>query len=109
MTAGLLATAVARPLVMLLDGTVVVPGVVFTLIPLLLAGLVWSQKPALLIVATVLSAVFLIGALRAPLVQTRIAHPEAKGYFLVALLELVGGATATLCGGSAVLKYLRAR
>jgi hypothetical protein len=109
MIAGLVATALARPLIMMLDGRFVLPGLIFTTIPLVSIVLVWTCKPILLTLVTAVSALFFVGALRAPLVQSRLAHPESTAYFLVALLELMGGATATLAGFSVLLSQFRAR
>lgn len=98
MMAGMLANAAARPIVMVLDQAFALPGLIFTLIPLVMVALVWTRNRWLIALVTVVSALFLLGALGEPLVQARLANPEAIGYFVVVLLELVG-ITLTMAAG----------
>ena len=98
MMAGLLANAVARPLVMVLDHAFVLAGLLFTLLPLVMIALLWTRNRWLIALVTVINALSLFGALREPLVQTRLANPDAIGYFIVALLELLGGVLTTAAG-----------
>jgi hypothetical protein len=98
MMAGLLANAVARPLVMALDRAFVLPGLLFTLLPLVMIAFVWTQNRWLITLVTIINALSLFGALREPLVQTRLANPDVIGYFVVALLELLGGVLTTTAG-----------
>jgi hypothetical protein len=57
MIAGLLANAIARPLVMVLDQAFAILGLVFTLIPLVMVVLVWIRNRWLILLVTLLSVV----------------------------------------------------
>lgn len=102
MMVGMLANAVARPMVMILDQAFALLGLIFTLIPLIMVALVWTRNHWLIALVTAVNAFFLLGAIGDPLVQSRLANPEATGYFVVVLLEL-GGITLTAVTGMGVL------
>jgi len=106
---GLMAMALGPILTIVLDRTLAPFGVIFVAIPLALVGLVLTRNRWLLLVAVVLSALYLLGAVRAGPVQYRLAHPEATGYFIVALLQVLGSAIATVAGVGAFLRTVVAR
>ncbi len=93
---GLFAAAAGPLLVMVLDQRLALIGLVFAAIPLAMAGLVLTRNRWLIAVVVLVSAVFLVSGLRAPIVQARLANPAAIGYFLVAFLEMAGSAVATV-------------
>jgi hypothetical protein len=96
--AGLIAMALGPILTMLLDGRLATFGLIFVAIPLALLGLVLTRNRWLILVAVIVSALYFLGAIRAAPVQYRLAHPEATGYFVVALLEVLGSAVSTVSG-----------
>ncbi len=96
--AALVATAIGPVLTMVLDRTLAPMGFVFALIALAMAGLVLARNRWLVLIVVAVSAVLFVGALRSPVVGYRLAHPAAIGYFVVALLQLVGSAVATAAG-----------
>ncbi len=104
MILGLLANAIARPLVMVLDRAFAILGLIFIVIPLIMVVLVWSRNRWLILLVTLLSIVFIFGALGEPLVLERLANPGALGYFMVAVLELGGLALTTIAGVGALIQ-----
>ncbi len=109
MIAGLLANAIARPLVMVLDQAFAILGLVFTLIPLVMVVLVWIRNRWLILLVTLLSVGFILGALSEPLVLARLENPDAFGYFVVVVLELGGLALTTVAGFGAVTQSFLAK
>lgn len=95
---GLVAAALGPILTMLLDGRFAPFGLIFTVIPLVLAGLVLTRNRWLILVAAILIGIYFLSALRAGPVQYRLTHPELLGYFAVALLEVLGSGLATVAG-----------
>lgn len=96
--AGIVAVAIGPILTMLLDGAFAPMGMFFVGVPLVLVGLVLTRNRWLLLVVIVVSAVFVVGAVRSPVVQFRLTHPAATGYYFVALLQLLGSAIGTVAG-----------
>ncbi len=95
--AGLVATAIGPVLAMILDRAFAVPGLVFTLIPLVLGTLVLARNRWLMVLVIVMSALLFAAAIRSPYVQARLVNPRT-GYFIVAWLQTLGPAAAIVAG-----------
>ncbi|MCL5952793.1 MAG: hypothetical protein M1132_13935 [Chloroflexi bacterium] len=91
--AGLVATAIGPILAMVLDRAFAVPGLIFIVFPLVMAGLVLTRNRWLISLVAVLSAVLLAAALRSPIVQARLVNLQT-GYSVVAWLQTLGPAIA---------------
>jgi hypothetical protein len=94
---------------MVLDQAFAILGLVFTLIPLVMVVLVWIRNRWLILLVTLLSVGFILGALSEPLVLARLENPDAFGYFVVVVLELGGLALTTVAGFGAVTQSFLAK
>lgn len=106
---GLVAAACGPLLTMALDQRFAAFGLIFVVLPLIVAGLALTRNRWLMIVVVVLSALYLFSAVQAAPVQYRLAHPEATGYFVVVLMQVIGSAVATGAGLVALVQSLVAR
>ncbi len=100
---GLVATALGPILAMMLDRAFAVPGLLFTLLPLVLAGVVLTRNRWFIALVVVMGMLLLAAALRSPIVQVRLTHPTT-GYFLVAWLQTLGPALAIIAGLGALVQ-----
>lgn len=94
--AGLIAAATGPRLAMTVDERFAPIGLVFTVIPLAAAGLMLAGNRWLVGLVVLVSALYLVSAIRSPIVEARLADPAAIGYFAVALLQIGGSAVATV-------------
>jgi len=70
---------------------------------------VWTRNRWLIALVTAVSLLFLMSALRTPLVQSRLANPGELGHFIVGLVEVIGGALTTAAGLAVLIRHWRAR
>jgi hypothetical protein len=94
--AGLIAAAAGPLLVMALDQAIAPVGLIFVAILVAMAGLVLTGNRWLIAIVVLVAGLYLVSAIRSPIVEARLADPAALGYFAVAALEVAGSAVATL-------------
>lgn len=106
--AGLVATVIAPLLAMVLDRGFSIPGLFFTLVSLIMAGLTLLKNRWLIAGVVTFSLAFFAAALRSPIVRTRLVNPTSP-YLLVALLHVLGFASAAVTGIIALLPSVLVR
>lgn len=100
----LLATVVILVVIMLVSGAVIPPLIVISaiFIPVAWAVLRWHEKRWLLIVATVLALLAILGNI--PFLVGDLAHPESGMTFAPSVLSLLAALVAIIAGVAAILR-----
>jgi hypothetical protein len=102
--AGLCAVSVGVLVVLAAGGVFVPAGLAFGLVPLAGAALLLIRSRWMPLLAAILGAVFLFGALHASATAARLADPGSVLPFAASLLQLAGAAVAAIAGAVATIR-----